>query len=343
LSGQAIPEVAVSKLHRRSAFYAALAATCLLPAAARAQGPPPPTATNGQPVTTVATGVTTPTAFAFAGATVFAGSGPAEGPGGGPTGLFTLAGGHATKVPGTPPVVFGLAWHKHRLYVSTGAKIIAFSGWNGTRFAASRTISAPGKAFAGYNGLAFGRGGRLFAGVSFHEKYDHARDPSRYAQSVVSMTATGKRVRTVARGLRQPFQLTFVGRGRHPYVTVLSQDKGKIPKDAIVVARNGQDYGFPACRWGTPRTCRGFAKPAFLLPKHASPMGIGALGNRLFVSLFGGLGDGKPVVVTMPAGGGAPKPFLQGFVAPVIALGVHAGLVYVGDLTGTIYAVKGSA
>jgi glucose/arabinose dehydrogenase len=323
----------------RSALSAAVAASCLLPAAAQAQGPPPPTSTNGKPVTVVAGGVATPTAFAFAGNTVFAGSGPAE-EGNAPTGLFTLANGTATQVPGTPPIVFGLAWHKNKLYVSTGPSIVAFSGWDGTKFAASKTISAPKKPFRGFNGLAFGPNGRLYAGVSFGEKYDHKADPAPHAQSVVSMTASGKHLRTVARGLRQPFQLTFVGRGRHPYVSVLSQDKGKIPKDAIVVARRGQNYGFPTCFWGKPRTCNGFAKPKIFLPKHASPMGIGAIGRTLYVSLFGGLANHKPVVVSIPAGGGRPKPLLQGFVAPVVALGVHAGMVYVGDLTGTIYAVS---
>ena len=323
----------------RSALGAALAASFLLPAVAEAQGPPPPTATSGNPVTTVASGVATPTAFAFAGSTVFAGSGPAE-QGSAPTGLFTLANGTATKIPGTPPVVFGLAWHNRKLYVSTGSSIVAFSGWNGTKFASSKTVSAPKKPFRGFNGLAFGPNGRLYAGVSLDEKHDHEADHSPHAQSVVSMTATGKHLRTVARGLRQPFQLTFVGSGRNPYVSVLSQDKGKIPKDAIVVARKGQNYGFPTCFWGKPKTCKGFAKPKIFLPKHASPMGIGAIGRTLYVSLFGGLGDGKPVVVSVPAGGGKPKPFLQGFVAPVVALGVHAGTVYVGDLTGTIYAVK---
>jgi hypothetical protein len=331
----------LSSSYRRVAVVATFSALWLLPAVTQAQGPPPPTSTDGRPVTTVASGVTTPTAFAFAGSTIFAGSGPAEGPGGGPTGLFTLANGAATKVPGTPEVVFGLAWHRQKLYVSTGAGIIAYSGWNGTQFAAHTTISAPKGNFAGYNGLAFGPGNTLYAGVSFHEKYDHARDPSRYAQSVVRMTASGRHRRVVARNLRQPFQLTFVGHQRHPYVTVLSQDKGKkIPQDAIIVARRGQNYGFPRCQWGRPKTCRGFAQPAFLLPKHASPMGIGAIGHTLYVSLFGGLGDGKPVVVSMRAGGGVPKPLLQGFVAPVIALGVHNGTVYVGDLTGTIYSVS---
>jgi glucose/arabinose dehydrogenase len=326
----------LSSSHRRVAVAAAVSALFVFPAVTEAQGPPPPTSTNGQPVTTVASGVTTPTAFAFAGSTIFAASGPAEGAGGGPTGLFTLANGAAT---GTPEVVFGLAWHRHQLYVSTGPEIIAYSGWDGTQFAAHKTISAPKGDFAGFNGLAFGPKNTLYAGVAFHEKYDHARDPSRYAQSVVRMTANGRHLRIVARNLRQPFQLTFVGHQRHPYVTVLSQDKGKIPQDAIIVARRGQNYGFPRCQWGRPKTCRGFAKPAFLLPKHASPMGIAAIGHTLYVSLFGGLGDGKPVVVSMRAGGGAPKPLLQGFVAPVVALGVHNGTVYVGELTGTIYSV----
>lgn len=313
-----------------------IAAVGLTPAVAGAQGPPPPTAVSGKPVTRVASGVTTPTSFAFAGDTVFAGSGPDE-RGTGPTGLFTLAGGTATKVPGTPKWVAGLAWHRGTLYVSSFAKIMAYGGWNGTRFATAKTIAKPLK--ASYTGVAFGPDGRLYTGVSFRDKYDPGRDPSRYAQSVISMKASGKDVRSVATGLRQPFQLHFPSGAKAPYVGVLGQEKGKIPKDAIVVAKPGQDYGYPKCLFAVGATCRGFAKPLVLLPRHASPMGITSLGSSLYVSLFGGLGDGKAIVAKMPVRGGTPKPFMRGFVAPVIALGEHAGRIYVGDLTGTIYAV----
>lgn len=315
---------------------AAVTAALLTAGSAGAQAPPLPTAVNGQPVTKVASGVTTPTAFAFAPDTVFAGSGPDE-QGNGPTGLFTLAAGTATKVPGTPKWVAGLAWHDGKLYVSTFTKIVAYSGWDGVRFASSKTIARPLK--AGYNGVAFGPDGRLYAGVSFREKYDPGRDPSPHAQSVISMTASGKDVRDVARGLRQPFQLHFPAGAKYPYVGVLGHEKGRIPKDAIVVARPGKDFGYPKCLFGIGATCRGFAKPLVLLPKHASPMGITSAGKTLYVSLFGGLGDGKPVVASMPLGGGTPKAFLRGFVAPVIALGQNAGQMYVGDLTGTIYSV----
>ncbi|MBS1892134.1 MAG: hypothetical protein JST59_12630, partial [Actinobacteria bacterium] len=67
------------------------------------------------------------------------------------------------------------------------------------------------------------------------------------------------------------------------------------------------------------------------------PMGIGTIGNTLYVSLFGGTGKG-PEVVEMSTKG-QPQPLLTGFAAPVIALGVNGGSIYVGDLTGSIYKV----
>jgi hypothetical protein len=323
-------------LRPRFLFAAVLAAALLLPGAAGAAGPPLPTAVNGHPVTRVASGVTTPTAFAFAGDTVFAGSGPAE-QGHGKTGLFMLYNGTATKVPGTTGIVAGLAWHDNVLYVSSFQKIIAYSGWDGARFASAKTIARPLK--AGYNGLTFGPDGRLYVGVSFRDKFDGKKDPSLHAQSVISMTASGTDVRTVATGLRQPWQLYFAPGSTHPYVSVLNHEKKPVPKDAIVVAKPGQKYGYPKCLYGIDATCRGFTKPLVLLPPHASPMGITSIGATLYVALFGGLGNGKPVVASLPLGGGKPTPFLKGFVAPIVALAQNAGKIYVGDLTGTIYSV----
>jgi glucose/arabinose dehydrogenase len=319
----------------RSALLA-VTATLGLVAPAAAQGPPPPTAVSGKPVQVVANGVPTPTSFAFAGKTVFAGSGPAEMPGA-TGGLFTLAGGKATKVPNTPPVVFGLAWHKNLLYVSAGEQLIAYKGWNGTTFAGSKVLYKGKKGFRGFNGLAFGPDGRIYAGISLKQKYDHARDPQPLSQMVVSLRSDGKDLRVVARGLRQPFQLVFPKGARAPFVTVLSQDEGKVPPDLIVQAKPGQDYGFPKCTQLSAKACKGFAKPKVKLPNHSSPMGIGVIGGRFYVSLFGGIGTSGPEVVTIPVAGGKPKPFLTGFAAPVIGLGINGRDVYVGDLTGTIY------
>jgi glucose/arabinose dehydrogenase len=123
-------------------------------------------------------------------------------------------------------------------------------------------------------------------------------------------------------------------------VTSLAQDKGKAPRDAILVAKPGQDYGFPACTWMLPKQekqCAGKDEPAIFLPPHAAPTGIGSIGKTLYVDLFGGTGKG-PEVVEMSERG-QPRPFLTGFAAPVVALGVNEGNIYVGDLTGSIYRV----
>jgi glucose/arabinose dehydrogenase len=329
---------------RRFAVPAALAvagslAVAASPAAAQ-QGPPPlPTAANGATVERLATGVSTPTSFAFKGDTVFAGSGPAE-KGKAPTGLFTVANGKATKVPGTPKFVFGLAWHNGRLFVSAGDRIVSYRGWNGKRFAGHRTLRRANKELPGFNGLAFGPNGRLYVGVSLNQKFDHSKNPARYANTVLSMRATGRDLKVVARGLRQPFQLTFPKGERNPFVTDLGQDGTKrIPLDQIVVAKRGSNFGFPACVRFTQSQCSRFDKPLVFLPQHASPMGIGSIGDTLYVSLFGGLEKEKPAVVSIPVAGGQPTPFITGFVAPIVGLSTHAGFVYVGDLTGSVYRV----
>jgi glucose/arabinose dehydrogenase len=326
-----------------AALLAALVAVVSLAVAASggAAGPPLPKSTNGNKVEVVGTGVTTPTAFAFTGSTVFAGSGPNE-KNGGPGGLFTVAKGKATKVPNTPAVVFGLAWRAKKLYVSTGETIVALEGWNGKRFSGETVVYAneePG--FPGFNGIAFGPDGRLYAGLALDEVYDHSADPFKPSQAVVSMTATGGDFKVVAEGLRQPFQLAFPKGSKYPYVTVLGQDEGgKAPSDQIVVAKPGQNYGFPTCTWMLPKqkqACAGFDEPAIFLPPHSSPMGIGSIGKTLYVSLFSGTGKG-PEVVEMSTEG-QPRPLLTGFAAPVIALGIDKGDIYVGDLTGSIYKI----
>src|SRR6202000_2923470 len=87
-----------------AALLAALVAVAsfAIVAASGAAGPPLPKASNGNTVEVVGTGVPTPTAFAFTGSTIFAGSGPNE-ENNGPGGLFTVGRGKATKMAHTPP------------------------------------------------------------------------------------------------------------------------------------------------------------------------------------------------------------------------------------------------
>jgi hypothetical protein len=324
---------------RRLALLAlALALPAVFASSASAAGP---VTAAGAPLPLVASGLQTVTAFAWDANTMFVGEGPSY-PGGTPGGLFTLKGATATEVPGSPQNVYGLAWHWGKLYVSTGPTIEAMSGWNGTSFASIKTIfSPPSPLFYGFNGIAFGPDGRLYAGLGLKEPpYDHTKDPYPLSQAVVSMTANGKDLRVIARGIRQPFQLDFPQGSRWPYVTDLGQDAGKIPPDEIVVAKPGQNYGFPSCTWLVLSSCGGFTKPRFLLPQHASPMGIASVGRTLYVALFTGIGGNgfNPEVVTIPAGGGKPTPFITGFGVQVIGLAIHHGTLYVGTVNGLVFA-----
>jgi glucose/arabinose dehydrogenase len=336
-------------MFRRLAAPAAIAVAASLAAgapAALAQGdgpPPPPTAANGAVVEPVASGLATPTSFAFApDGTSFAGVGPGEGKGKAPSGVFTLAGGKATKVPGTAPVVFGMAWHNGRLFVSAGSQIVSYRGWNGTRFTGSRIVRRAGKDIVGFNGIAFGPNGRLYTGVSLDEKSDAKKGPGRYANTVLSMRATGADLKVVARGLRQPFQLVFPQGSSAPIVSDLSQETGKVPLDRLVVAKQGSNFGFPTCLVFKAGDCPKFTQPLVTFPKHASPMGVGTIGQTLYVALFGGLQKNKPSVQSMPVAGGTPTTFMS-FAVPVVALGTNAGYVYTGDVTGSIWRVQAPA
>jgi glucose/arabinose dehydrogenase len=315
---------------------ALLASACLVPATAAAQGPPPPTAVGGATVQTVAQGIPIPTSFAFGAGRVFVGAGGSE-DGSAPGGVFTASAGTATLVPGSPKVVYGLAYRKGVLYVSGDRKLFAYSGWDGTRFAKVATLFTGPKGFSGFGGLAFGPDGRLYAGVAISDfDYDHRKSPQPYAQSLVSLKPNGKGIRVVARGLREPWQIAFVRGIPRPFVSTLSQDNlKKGPPDYVIHPHAGDDYGFPKCNWTKPRACRPFARPYRFLPAHSSPMGIGAIGKTIYVALFG-----RKQVARFDVAGGRLKPFLTGYAAPVVALGVHRGWVYSGDLTGAVYRAR---
>ncbi|MDO8184498.1 hypothetical protein Q5424_08970 [Conexibacter sp. JD483] len=314
-------------------------------AARRPQGPPPPPkAANGAKVTTLAQGVPTPTAFAFAGTTTFVSGAGAE-DGSAPGGLYTVAKGRATRVAGAPKAIYGLAWDGRTLFASSGPRLVAASGWNGRRFSSGfRAIWTGPRGFSNLNGIALGPDARLYAGVTMGRNGDHAKVDAPFAQSIISLTKRGEDVTTYASGLRQPWQLTFAPGSDTPLATALGQENlGRTqPPDYVIAPRDGDDYGFPSCNWSKPAACAGFARPLALLPAHSSPMGIGVIGQRIYLALFTGTGRG-PSVVSIPLAGGSakPKPLLVGFAAPVVALGTHAGQVYAGDVTGAIYRVKG--
>ena len=256
-------------------------------------------------------------------------------------GLYLVKGGKAVKVPGSPPRVFGLATSGDTLYLSIASKILAWSGWNGTRFAKAKVVVAAPKGSSGFNGIVV-KGGTIYSGISLGDgkKDDFQKGKGAFANSVVSIDIASGKIAKVSSGYRQPWQLTFVPGHAYPIVSDLGQEnlkKGQ-PPDFLKEAKPGTDYGFPVCP-AKPAACARYDKPFASFPAHASPMGLGVSGTRLYVALFGGTGRG-PDVVSMSTKGGLSTPFLTGFVAPVVALTTHAGRLYVGDLTGAVYGVK---
>jgi glucose/arabinose dehydrogenase len=255
-------------------------------------------------------------------------------------GVYAIKGGKPVKLAGSPPHVFGLAYKGGTLYVSAGRKILAWSGWDGTKFAKSRVVVKAPKGFTSFNGVAVGPDGKIYTGVSLGDKksddYKHGSTP--YANDVLTVDTNTGAITVVAKGLRQPWQLAFVPGHSGPLVSDLGQENlgKKRPPDRIVEIKAGADYGFPSCP-AKPASCANYTKPFAQFPAHSSPMGIGALGGKIYIALFGGTGKG-PEVVSMGSSGGKFGPFLTGFVAPVVAVGVNAGKVYAGDLTGSIYS-----
>jgi glucose/arabinose dehydrogenase len=330
----------------------ALVGGALVAATASAATTPLPKAAKGAKLQVVATGVTTPTAFAFGDGQVFVSDGttpPAKG-----GGVYVLTNGTAVLVPGSPLLAFGVTFHKGTLYVSgatLGAKgpvaqLFAWSSWNGTTFTKQTAIytAPPGILL---NGIAFGADGRLYAGVDVGLTNDHGPKKG-LLYDVLSFNSAGKDMKVFATGMRQPWQLAFPKGSSSPFLTDLGQDKPasiqKTVPDFILRLRNGQNYGFPKCNWVVAAACTKFATPFKFLAPHTDPGGLGIIGNRLYLSEFGFAGTAK--VQSMPLSGGSLKTLLTGFKGEaLIGLGANHGWVYVGEPTtapgtGRVFRVK---
>ena len=110
----------------------------------------------------LARGVPTPTVFAFLGGQTFVAAFGDERHPKITGGVFLLKGGKPIKLPDSPRSVFGLATSGDTLYLSSGHQILAWSGWNGTRFTQSRVVRTAPKRFSGFNGIVVAPGGKLY-------------------------------------------------------------------------------------------------------------------------------------------------------------------------------------
>ena len=334
----------------------------LLPASAASAAsgpPPPPKSPTGKTVTQVAAGggLATPTSFAFGDGQVFEGDAGMETsklPNGG---VFVLKNGKGEKLAGSPIYVSGLAWHDGSLYVAGGTltgrnsatwSIQRWSGWNGTKFASRKAVyTAPAK-FQGFDGIAFGPNGRLYAGVAVQGTNNNDHGPastSPYLYSILTMTNNGKDLKVFATGIRQPWQMAFAPGSDSPFVSALGQDKpGKLnPPDFVLKVHQSDNYGFPTCNQVVAAKCTGYAKPFKEFAPHTDIMGLAIIGKTLYMTSFTGLhptAKSGGEVVSMPLTGGRLTPVLTGFVAPTVGLGANGNKLYVGELTGQVFSIQ---
>lgn len=287
-------------------------------------------------MTVIARGVPTPTEFAALAGRVFVAGYGAEHDPNVAGGVYVLGGGKAVRVPGSPQHVFGVAAAKRTLYVSTSQALLAWSGWNGTRFGQRRVVRTP-VGYGSFKGPAVGPDGLLYVGAD--PRSDPRPPTASTSDAFISVNPATGATSVLATGIRQPWMPVFVPGRALPLVSALNQDDlgPHRPLDYLLAITRGANYGFPICP-ATPGTCENYSQPLVDLPPHSSPMGLGYLGGKLYVALYGGLGKG-PVVVSMPPGGGTPTPFVSGFRSPVIALGVAGGSLYAGVQSGVIYRV----
>jgi glucose/arabinose dehydrogenase len=331
---------------------AALAAGATAAGAAKGP-PPPPTAPGGQTVTQVAAGLQTPTSFAVGAGKVFEGDGGAETSKVPHGGVYLLTGGKGVKLAGSPNFVSGLAWHQGALYVAGGTltkngpawQLQRWSGFNGTTFAKRTVIYTGPKKFQGFDGIAFGPDGRLYAGVAASGTNNNDHGPastSPYLYDILSMKANGKGLKVFATGIRQPWQMAFAPGSKYPYVSNLGQDSGanekKVP-DFVLHVHPGDNYGFPKCNWIKGSPCQGYTKPFQFFSPHTDIMGMAIIGKKLYMTSFLGSTGKAGEVFSMPLTGGKLTPVVTGFVAPTVGLGTDGTSLYIGEVTGQVFKV----
>ena len=238
-------------------------------AASAAGAPPLPKGVGGAKVSLFASGLHTPTSFAFGGGNVFEGDGGVESKTAPPNGgVFVLKGGKGVAIPGSPQFVAGLAWHQGALYVSGGSltgphsakwQLFKWSGWNGTTFTKRQAIYTAPKKFDGFNGIAFGGDGRLYVGVDvgLTDGNDHGPAKTPYVYDILSLKPNGKDLKVFATGIRQPWQMAFPAGSSSPFVSDLGQDSGaKNPPDFVLRVHQGTTTGSPAATRPAPAPAR---------------------------------------------------------------------------------------
>jgi glucose/arabinose dehydrogenase len=256
-----------------------------------------------------------------------------------------------------------------RLYVAeeTGDVVAVRLPGGGGR-APPRRVVVEGLPFGRHqqDNVVVGSDGRLYFGSG--STCDACREKDARSAAVLSVLPSGRSLRIVARGLRNPFGLAFQpGTGRL-FATVNGQDNlpdpsAPEPAEMLVQIHRGAHYGWPRCwpSWSRKRMvgdCQGVTRPVAYLETHSSADGLtfyrgstfpDRYRSGVFVALWGQYASrehGRRVdFVSLRADGTSPRrgvtPFAQGFDHPLALAVDPAGALLVSDWgRGLIYRIQ---
>jgi glucose/arabinose dehydrogenase len=317
----------------------AIAGSLIAPmAATAAPKPPPPKATNGHAISLVAH-LTGATDVAFGHGKVFVGAIGDEKTLKG-AGVYVMRRGKPVLLSPTP--VIGLVYNGVTLYGTSQNQLIAWSGWKNGKFTKMKVIfKRPAKQLPFLEKMAIGRDGRIYVGSS--AAGDTAPIVTPYSGRIFSMKKDGSDLQTVATGLRQPYAIAFLKGDASPWLANEGDDVKPFPPDFIVHAVTGSAFGFPACKWFTPTdtACAGLTVPSIFFPAHATPTGLAARGNKLYIGFFGGTTPAGPEIRTwVPSSGTTTTTQVVRSAIPLVGLAISGQWVYFTDVTGAVYRVR---
>jgi len=236
-------------------------------------------------------------------------------------------------------VPLGLLWRDRMLYVSESGRVEALTQ------SGSRRVVVAGLPYGEHqqDAIVAGPDGRLYLGSGSICDVCVERDPR--GAAILSFRPDGSDVRIVARGLRNPYGLVFVGRTL--YATVNGQDDlgDSEPADMLVRVRQGDDFGWPAC-WPSYAlhrligACTGVTPPAAYLEPHSSADGIAFWRGSLFVAEWGQYLSGRHGRKLVRVRRGRATTFATGFDHPLaLAVDPSGGLLVADWGRGVIYLI----
>jgi glucose/arabinose dehydrogenase len=258
--------------------------------------------------------------------------------------VVTAAGQAPVKVIAGMHTPLGLLWLYDMLYVASKEVVEAYTGFDGTAFAAHHTVVQFPAGVGEVNGLVLAPDGRIQLGIS--APCDHCETTIEFSAAIVSFWPDGSDLRVDADHIRAPIALAYYPNTDDLFVTMNQRDDlgdDATPGDWLAIVERGQSWGFPDCYGQGGSPCIGVPNPVAELDKHAALSGLAITGNLAVAAEWAkGIVQGVKLSPSNGSYTGTTKPLLTGFKNPVaVAVGAD-GALFVGDwTTGIIYRIKG--